>query len=145
MHVTLTARKQRVYSKLVFKTYKKALCNWLRKLSACFDDKLKAELLKICMHCMHARTICNRLHSVNLCLEQTAAMPGQCHFQDAWLDHPQYKNRTVVQSRFLSYSEQSRDPKKMFTIWGCSPKRGEICSCTHVPEIQCTHVYIKTD
>ena len=29
MHVTLTARKQRVYSKLVFK----ALCNWLRKLS----------------------------------------------------------------------------------------------------------------
>ena len=34
MHVTLTARKQRVYSKLVFKTYKKALCNnWLRKLS----------------------------------------------------------------------------------------------------------------
>ena len=33
MHVTLTARKQRVYSKLVFKTYKNALCNWLRKLS----------------------------------------------------------------------------------------------------------------
>ena len=33
MHVTLTGRKQRVYSKLVFKTYKKALCNWLRKLS----------------------------------------------------------------------------------------------------------------
>ena len=33
MHVTLTARKQRVYSKLVFKTYKKALCNWLQKLS----------------------------------------------------------------------------------------------------------------
>ena len=99
MHMTLTACKQRVYSKLVFKTYKKALCNWLRKLSACFDDKLKAELLKICMH---ARTICNRLRSVNLCLEQTAAMPGQCHFQDAWLDHPQYKNRTVVQSRFLS-------------------------------------------
>ena len=29
MHVTLTARKQRVYRKLVFKTYKKALCNWL--------------------------------------------------------------------------------------------------------------------
>ena len=29
----------------------------------------------------------------------------------------------------------------MFTIWGCSPKRSEICSCTHVPEIQCTHVY----
>ena len=33
MHVTLTARKQRVYSKLVFKTYKEAQCNWLRKLS----------------------------------------------------------------------------------------------------------------
>ena len=33
MHVTFSARKQRVYSKLVFKTYKKALCNWLRKLS----------------------------------------------------------------------------------------------------------------
>ena len=33
MHVTLTDRKQRVYSKLVFKTYKKAMCNWLRKLS----------------------------------------------------------------------------------------------------------------
>ena len=30
----------------------------------------------------------------------------------------------------------------MFTIRGCSPKRGEICSCTHVPEIQCTHVCI---
>ena len=29
----------------------------------------------------------------------------------------------------------------MFTIRGCSPKRGDICSCTHVPEIQCTHVY----
>ena len=28
----------------------------------------------------------------------------------------------------------------MFTIQGCSPKRGEICSCTHVPEIQCTVV-----
>ena len=27
MHVTLTARRQRVYSKLVFKPYKKALCN----------------------------------------------------------------------------------------------------------------------
>ena len=33
MHVTLTARKQRVYRKLVFKTYEEALCNWLRKLS----------------------------------------------------------------------------------------------------------------
>ena len=33
MHVTLTARKQRVYHKLVFKTYRKALCNWLRQLS----------------------------------------------------------------------------------------------------------------
>ena len=33
MHVTLTARKQRVYSKLVFKMYKNAPCNWLRKLS----------------------------------------------------------------------------------------------------------------
>ena len=33
MHVMLTARKQRVYSKLVFKTYMKALCNLLRKLS----------------------------------------------------------------------------------------------------------------
>ena len=33
MHVMLTACKQRVYSKLVFKMYKKALCNWLRKLS----------------------------------------------------------------------------------------------------------------
>ena len=33
MDVTLTARKQRVYSKLVFKMYKKAQCNWLRKLS----------------------------------------------------------------------------------------------------------------
>ena len=33
MHVTLTERKQRVYSRLVFKTYKRALCNWLRKLS----------------------------------------------------------------------------------------------------------------
>ena len=33
MPVTLTARKQRVYSKLVFKTYKNALCNCLRKLS----------------------------------------------------------------------------------------------------------------
>ena len=32
----------------------------------------------------------------------------------------------------------------MFTIQGCSLKRGEIlCSCTHVPEIQYTH--IKTD
>ena len=51
---------------------------------------------------MHARTICNRLRSVNLYLEQTAAMPGQCHFQDVWLDHPQYKNRTEAQSRFLS-------------------------------------------
>ena len=51
---------------------------------------------------MHAITICNRLRSVNLYLEQTAAMPGQCHFQDAWLDHPQYKNRTEAQSRFLS-------------------------------------------
>ena len=30
----------------------------------------------------------------------------------------------------------------MFTIQGCSPKRGEICSCTHVPEIQCTHIKI---
>ena len=25
----------------------------------------------------------------------------------------------------------------MFTIRGCSPKRCEICPCTHVPEIQC--------
>ena len=31
--MTLTARKQRVYSKLIFKTFKKVLCNWLRKLS----------------------------------------------------------------------------------------------------------------
>ena len=40
------------------------------------------------------------------------------------------------------YSEQSRDPKKMFTIQRCSPKRGDICSCTHdvVPAIQCTHI-----
>ena len=30
----------------------------------------------------------------------------------------------------------------MFTIQGCSPKRGEICLCTHVPEIQCTHIKI---
>ena len=28
----------------------------------------------------------------------------------------------------------------MFTIRGCSPKRGEICSCTHVPELQCTDI-----
>ena len=28
----------------------------------------------------------------------------------------------------------------MFTIQGCSPKRGEICSCTHVPEIRYTHI-----
>ena len=28
----------------------------------------------------------------------------------------------------------------MFTIRGCSPKRGEIYSCTHVPELQCTHI-----
>ena len=28
----------------------------------------------------------------------------------------------------------------MFTIRGCSPTRGEICSCTHVPEIQCIHI-----
>ena len=28
----------------------------------------------------------------------------------------------------------------MSTMQGCSPKRGEICSCTHVPEIQCTHI-----
>ena len=26
----------------------------------------------------------------------------------------------------------------MFTIRGCSPKRGEICSCRHVPELECT-------
>ena len=54
---------------------------------------------------MHARTICNRLRSVNLYLEQTAdtaTIPGQCHFPDAWLDHPQYKNRMEAQSRFLS-------------------------------------------
>ncbi len=38
------------------------------------------------------------------------------------------------------YSEQSRDPKKVFTIQRCSPKRGEIFSCTHVPAIQCTHI-----
>ena len=31
------------------------------------------------------------------------------------------------------------DQKKKFNIRGCSPKRGEICLCTHVPEIQCTH------
>ena len=23
---------------------------------------------------------------------------------------------------------------------GCSPKRGEICSCRHVPELQCTDI-----
>ena len=28
----------------------------------------------------------------------------------------------------------------MFTIGGCSPKRGEICSCTHVPELPCTDI-----
>ena len=28
----------------------------------------------------------------------------------------------------------------MFTVERCSPKRGEICSCTHVPAIQCTHI-----
>ena len=40
------------------------------------------------------------------------------------------------------YSEQSRDPNFFFTIQRCSPKRGEICSCTHdiVPAIQCTHI-----
>ena len=33
-------------------------------------------------------------------------------------------------------------PKKIFTIQRCSPKRGDICSCTHdaVPAIQCTHI-----
>ena len=55
-----------------------------------------------CWRYMHTRPICNRLRSVNLYLEQTAAMPGQCHFQDAWLDHPQYNNRMEAQSRFLS-------------------------------------------
>ena len=28
----------------------------------------------------------------------------------------------------------------MFTIQRCSPTRGEICSCTHVLEMQCTHI-----
>ena len=36
------------------------------------------------------------------------------------------------------YSEVT-GPKQMFTIQRCSPKRGYICSCIHVPEIQCTH------
>ena len=35
--------------------------------------------------------ICNCLRSVNLYLEQMAAMPRQSHFQDAWLDHLQYR------------------------------------------------------
>ena len=38
------------------------------------------------------------------------------------------------------YSEQSQDPKKCSLIRGCSPKRGEICSCRHVPELQCTNI-----
>ena len=58
---------------------------------------------------MQATTICNRPRSVNLYLEQMAAMPGQFHFEDTWLDHPLYKNwlqrvesRTETQSRLLS-------------------------------------------
>ena len=38
------------------------------------------------------------------------------------------------------YSEQSLGPKKVFTIQRCSSKRGDICSCIPVPEIQCTHI-----
>ena len=28
----------------------------------------------------------------------------------------------------------------MFTIQRCSPKRDEICSCTHMPAIHCTQI-----
>ena len=38
------------------------------------------------------------------------------------------------------YSEQLRDQTQTLTIQRCSPKRGEICSCTHLHELQCTHV-----